>query len=185
MFKTCNHRISPFFPMIFTPSLLTCYILLNNEVEKFIYLSKHLIYLGIYPGLIWFEYFTGKIRKMNFSLVWSMTQTITSYTEWVLSQDKYVAPDKYLFWSGPFLEQLHNNVRCFLEFSPSWCPQILVKTPYWTFSSCGNTSWISMRKFLQNICLPIDKHNQLMYFLLLLSEKSWLHQYTNFRMLIW
>ena len=147
-------------------------------------------YLGIYPGLIWLEYCAVKLREDELFTgtgPWHrcISWTSTSYTEWILSQDKYVAPDKYLFYSSHFLEPLQNNVRCCLGLSPSWCPKILVKTHHWTFPPCGNTSWIGVGIFLQNICLPIDKHNQLLYFLLRLSVKYRFHKGTKRIMIIW
>ena len=49
--------------MVFTPILLTCSVLLNNGVEMFIYFSKHMGYLGIYPGLTCLEYSFGKLGE--------------------------------------------------------------------------------------------------------------------------
>ena len=69
-----------------------------------------------------------------------MQWTSTSRKEKILSQDRYIHPDR--FWSlfSLFLTLLHHNLCCYLWRFPSWCHWILIMTLHLTCRPCGNKS---------------------------------------------
>ena len=120
-------------------------------------------------------------RQWHMCMLW----TITSHRELIISQDKYMVPEKYLFCSSWLVEPLRYNLRYCIGRCPSWCHQILIETPHWTCPPCGDMSWIHVGTFLQKMWLPIYKHSQFMSCLLCLSEKVWSDQSTECRIFIW
>ena len=54
--------------MLFTPNLLTSSIFRDNATETSIDFSKHLGYLGIYPGLKCLVYCSGKLGEDEMSI---------------------------------------------------------------------------------------------------------------------